>query len=83
MRYIGFLKPEKWFLGQGWNECDNGIQDSIGDFVIYYDELSAELILKEIPFDRWYGLELEDENGTQYKKEWFQTLEEIEEDYHV
>ena len=80
MRYKGFLNPEKWFLEQGWSECDNGIQDSIGDFVIYYDELSAKLILKEITFDRWYGLELEDENGTQYKKEWFQTLEEIEED---
>lgn len=80
LRYSGFLKPEKWFLEQGWNECDNGIQCSIGDFLLYNDELSAELILKEITFDIWYGLELEDENGTQYKKDWFRTLEEVEED---
>ena len=79
MKYRGTLKSEKWFLEQGWSECSNGIQNETCDLSIYYDELSAVLILKEIPADRWFGLELEDENGTQYKKEWFDSLIELEE----
>lgn len=79
MLYKGELKPKKWFLENGWKEDDKGICEEVLGFAIYNDELKAELILKEIPFDRWLGLELEDENGTQYKKEWFKILDQLEE----
>lgn len=74
--YIGTLKPKKWFLENGWFETSKGIESN-GNFVIYTEELNSELILKEIT-DYYFKLELEDENGTQYKTEWFEELKEIE-----
>ena len=77
MEYIGYLKPKKWFLENGWNEQNDYIEDTINSFRIYNDELKAELELKETTFNQ-LGLELEDENGTLYKKEWFKYLKEID-----
>ena len=79
MNYIrGELKSIDYFLQNGWKADENKIIDLVDDFSITYEELNAELNLKEIQ-DWQLHLELEDENGTQYKKEWFQTLDYGEE----
>lgn len=77
MDFIGYLKPRKWFLENNWIETAEYIEDVINSFRIYNDELKAELLLKEINYNQ-LGLELEDENGTLYKKEWFKYLKEID-----
>ena len=70
----GELKSSIWFLENGWTKHKNDIEDESAYFNITYDELNAELNLKEIT-DYICHLELEDENGTQYKKEWFKKLD--------
>lgn len=70
----GELNSLRWFLENGWTKHKNYIEDESTDFNITYDELNAELNLKEIT-DYICHLELEDENGTQYKKEWFKKLD--------
>lgn len=70
----GELKSKKWFLENGWCEHVKFIEYKSTDFNIYNEELNAELNLKEIT-DYICHLELEDENGTQYKKEWFKKLD--------
>ena len=74
----GELKSKRWFLENGWVEHVKYIEYKCTDFNIYNEELNAELNLKEIQDYRLH-LELEDENGTQYKKEWFRTLDYGEE----
>jgi hypothetical protein len=71
----GQLKPLKWFLGNGWYDEGDSIEDLEKSFVITYEELESELNLKEIT-DYICNLELEDENGTQYMRDWFEVLEE-------
>ena len=70
----GKLKSIDYFLQNGWKAEKNFIIDVVNDFSIYYEELNAELNLKEIT-DYQLKLELEDENGTQYMKDWFEKLE--------
>lgn len=75
MNYIkGELKSLDYFLQNGWKAEEYQIVDLVNAFSITYEELNAELNLKEIQ-DWQLHLELQDENGTQYKKEWFQTLD--------
>lgn len=70
----GELKSIDYFLQNGWKAEECQIVDLVNAFSITYEELNAELNLKEIQ-DWQLHLELQDENGTQYKKEWFQTLD--------
>jgi len=77
----GKLKDKKWFLEKGWVEHHKYIEDIPTGFNIYFSELDSELTLKEIT-DYVFRLELEDENGTQYKREWFAEMEEMEEPIH-
>lgn len=70
----GKFKSIDYFLQNGWKAEENYIIDIVNDFSIYYEELNAELNLKEIT-DYQLKLELEDENGTQYMKDWFEKLE--------
>lgn len=70
----GELKSLDYFLQNGWKAEEHRIIDLVNDFTILYDELNAELNLKEIQ-DWQLHLEFEDTNGTQYKKEWFEKLE--------
>ncbi len=72
----GKLKSIDYFLQNGWKAEKNFIIDVVNDFSIYYEELNAELNLKEIT-DYQLKLELEDENGTQYMRDWFEQLEDI------
>lgn len=79
MYYIkGELKSIDYFLENGWEAEEYQIIDLVNDFSITYYELNTELTLKEIQNQQLH-LELEDENGTQYKKEWFRTLDYGEE----
>ena len=71
----GQLKPLKWFLDNDWWDSGDYIEDLEESFVITYGELESELYLKELT-DSIYNLELEDENGTQYMRDWFEVLEE-------
>ena len=71
----GQLKPLKWFLDNDWYDGGDCIEDLEESFVITYEELESELNLKEIT-DYICNLELEDENGTQYMRDWFEVLEE-------
>ena len=71
----GQLKPLKWFLDNDWWDSGDSIEDLEESFVITYEELESELYLKEIT-DSICNLELEDENGTQYMRDWFEVLEE-------
>jgi hypothetical protein len=71
----GQLKPLKWFLDNYWWDSGDYIEDLLESFVITYEELESELNLKEIT-DSICNLELEDENGTQYMRDWFGVLEE-------
>lgn len=72
----GELKPLIWFLENGWKaqKCSIYKPDSL--FELTYEELDSELYLKEIT-DYVCNLELEDENGTQYMREWFSYLQLI------
>lgn len=70
----GELKSIDYFLENGWKAEEYQIIDLVDGFSINYEELNAELKLKEIQ-DWQLHLELEDKNGTQYKKGWFQTLD--------
>ena len=72
----GKLKSIDYFLQNGWKAEKNFIIDVVNDFSIYYEELNAELNLKEIT-DYQLKLELEDENDTQYMRDWFEQLEDI------
>ena len=71
----GQLKPLKWFLDNDWYDVGDSIEELDMGFVITYEELESELNLKEIT-DYICNLELEDENGTQYMRDWFEVLEE-------
>jgi hypothetical protein len=71
----GQLKPLNWFLDNDWWDSGDYIEDLEESFVITYEELESELNLKEIT-DYTCNLELEDENGTQYMRDWFEVLEE-------
>ena len=71
----GQLKPLKWFLDNDWWDSGDYIEDLEESFVITYEELESELYLKEIT-DSICNLELEDENGIQYMRAWFEVLEE-------
>lgn len=71
----GQLKPLNWFLDNDWYDGGSYIEDLENSFVINYEELESELNLKEI-IDYVCNLELEDENGTQYMRDWFEVLEE-------
>lgn len=70
----GELKSLDYFLQNGWKAEEHCIIDLVNNFIVLYDELNAELNLKEIT-DYICYLDLEDENGTQYKKEWFKNLD--------
>ncbi len=72
----GKLKSIDYFLQNGWKAEKNFIIDVVNDFSIYYEELNAELNLKEIT-DYQLKLELKDVNGTQYMRDWFEQLEDI------
>ena len=69
----GELKSKRWFLENGGVEHVKYIEYKCTDFNIYNEELNAELNLKEIQDYRLH-LELEDENGTQYKKRMVQNI---------
>lgn len=69
----GELKSLDYFLQNGWKAEEHHIIDLVNDFSILYDELNAELNLKEIT-DYICKLEFEDDNGTQYKKDWFKKI---------
>ena len=71
----GQLKSLKWFLYNDSYDGGDYIEDLEESFVITYEELESELNLKEIT-DSICNLELEDENGTQYMRDWFEVLEE-------
>ena len=71
----GYLKPLSWFLENGWKCQGNSIVELNTEFELSYEELDSELYLKEIT-DYICNLELEDDNGTQYMREWFEVLEE-------
>ena len=71
----GHLKPLSWFLENGWECRGDSIVELNTVFVLTYEELDSELYLKEIT-DYICNLELEDDNGTQYMKKWFEVLEE-------
>lgn len=71
----GYLKPLSWFLENGWKGQENTIIELNTGFALYYGELDSELYLKEIT-DYNYNLELENDYGTQYMREWFEVLEE-------
>ena len=71
----GHLKPLSWFLENGWKCQGNSIVELNTEFELSYEELDSELYLKEIT-DYICNLELEDDNGTQYMREWFEVLEE-------
>lgn len=71
----GNLKPMNWFLDNGWYDEGDSIGELDKEFVITYEDLDSELYLKEIT-DSICNLELEDENGTQYMRDWFEVLEE-------
>ena len=70
----GHLKPLSWFLENGWKCHGNSIVELNTEFVLSYEELDSELYLKEIT-DYNYNLELENDYGTQYMREWFEVLE--------
>jgi hypothetical protein len=72
----GRLKPLNCFLDSGWEaqKCSIYKPDSL--FELTYEELDSELYLKEIT-DYVCNLELEDENGTQYMRDWFSYLQLI------
>lgn len=78
MKYEGELHSKKWFLNKGWKGEENHIIELNDGFVILYEELDSVLILNEVSNYNHPELELQDENGTQYKKEWFKKLKEIE-----
>ena len=71
----GHLKPLSWFLENGWKCKGDSIVELNTEFTLSYEELDSELYLKEIT-DYICNLELEDDNGTQYMREWFEVLEE-------
>ena len=71
----GHLKPLSWFLENGWEGQEVSIIELDTGFALYYAELDSELYLKEIT-DYNYNLELENDYGTQYMREWFEVLEE-------
>lgn len=71
----GHLKPLSWFLENGWKGQENSIIELNTEFELSYEELDSELYLKEIT-DYICNLELEDDNGTQYMRKWFEVLEE-------
>ena len=70
----GELKTKRWFLENGWTKHEKYIENKSTDFNIYNYELNSKLNLKEIT-DYICGLELEDETGTQYMKDWFKILD--------
>ena len=69
----GHLKPLSWFLVNGWKCQGNSIVELNTEFQLSYKELDSELYLKEIT-DYICHLELEDDNGTQYMRKWFEVL---------
>lgn len=71
----GQLKPLNWFLENGWERRDGYVVELNTGFTLYPEEFDADLNLKEIT-DSICNLELEDENGTQYMRDWFEVLEE-------
>ena len=71
----GHLKPLSWFLENGWKGQEDIIIELKTGFALYYVELDSELYLKEIT-DYICNLELEDDNGIQYMRKWFEVLEE-------
>lgn len=77
MKYQGELNPKEWFLKNGWKGEENQIIELNEGFTILYDELDSILILSKVSNYKYKELELQDENGTQYKKEWFKKLKEI------
>ena len=77
MKYQGKLHPKEWFLKNGWKGEENQIIELNEGFTITYDELDSILILSEVSNYKHKELELQDENGTQYKKEWFKKIKEI------
>ncbi len=77
MNYEGELQPLKWFLKRNWKIINDDSIESDEGFMITFDELDSIITAKEIPIDYKFGLELEDENGTQYKKGWFKKLKLI------
>ena len=69
----GELKPLIWFLENGWVTQPCSIYKPDSSFELTYEELDSELYLKEIT-DYVCNLELEDDNGTQYMRNWFSYL---------
>ena len=69
----GELKPLIWFLENGWVTQPCSIYKPDSSFELIYEELDSELYLKEIT-DYVCNLELKDDNGTQYMRNWFSYL---------
>lgn len=76
MKYYikGELKSVDYFLQNGWKAEESFIIDNVNNFSIMNYELNSKLNLIEIT-DYQTNLELQDEGGTQYKKEWFEKLD--------
>ena len=72
----GELKPLIWFLENGWEAQKCSIYKPNSFFELTYEELDSELYLKEIT-DYVCNLELEDDNGTQYMRNWFSYLTRV------
>lgn len=75
----GTLHNQRFFLDAGWTSIGYGLLDPEQTFSLTEEDFDCVLLLEEIE-NNSYGLTLEDENGTQYKPEWFKTLKPIEEE---